>query len=211
MVLWAVSAASVLLACSRPTRLIPAAEPAPAPLQVTSDETGTISVIAFTTSVAPDRGLGGHFDDDGPLKVKEHVYRMVPWTADHRCAVRRTLLAVLQDAGYSAYQGPGCHRPEGLNMGPTRTDFMLAGRLDELTANSYSDPMRMDVEVVVSWELYESDGEKSRFRETTYGSVSQSGTAPFLLGAAMHEAVRESLRRLLANPEFVQVLASQDP
>ncbi len=163
-----------------------------------------VAVVAFTTSIAPGTKLGGNFDDSGAIRFRESDNRMFVWGRDHECIVRDAILPILElEAGLVAIPSPGCWPGVGR---PKGADARLAGRLEELTLNSFADPGRVDVEVVVAWEL---DFEGGRvYRKSAYGFTSLEMGPAALFGGALELAVGESLRRVLADDEFARALAS---
>lgn len=201
---------ATLAACGAPPRRIAdEPRPAPRPPRVTGlieGQAPVVAVVAFTTGIAPGTKLGGNFDDSGALRFRESDNRMFVWGRDHECLVRDAILPILElEAGLVAIPSPGCWPGVGE---PEGADARLGGRLEELTLNSFADPGRVDVEVVVAWELFDFEG-GSVYRKSAYGFTSLEMGPAVLFGGALELAVGESLRRVLADDGFARALASR--
>ncbi len=160
-------------------------------------------MVAFTTTIAPGTNLGGNFDDDGIFRIRESDNRMSVWGREQECLIRDAILPVLeQEAGLVALPGPGCWPGEDELEG---ADALLAGRLTDLTLNTFADPGRVDVEVVVEWELYDREAE-SVYKKGAYGFTSLEIEPAVIFGGAFELAVGESLLRVLAEAEFARTL-----
>ncbi len=198
---------ATLSACGAPPRRIAdQPRPAPRPPRVTrlvEGQAPVVAVVAFTTTIAPGTKLGGNFDDDGAFRIRESDNRMFVWGRDHECIVRDAILPILeQEAGLVALPGPGCWQGIGEPEGAVG---LLAGRLEDLTLNSFADPGRVDVEVMVAWELFDLQG-ASVYRNSAYGFTSLEMGPAVLFGGAVELAVGESLRRVLADGRFARTL-----
>lgn len=189
-----------------PQRLVSQPTLASRPPRLGRDNARILEVVAFTTSIAPGTSLGGQFDDDGGFKMRIHTHRMFPWSIDHECAFRDALIPVLEEAGFVAVGAPDCWVSEDES---TLTDrLLIAARLDEFTLNTFCDPGRVDVEVMVFWELLDGASSRVLYESSTYGFASTEGVPALMLGGTAFEAAAESLRRVLADPEFAHALTS---
>lgn len=199
----------VLIACGAPPRRL-ADEPRPAPRVHSVSgrpeaRPPVVAVIAFTTTIAPGRKLGGNFDDDGLFRIRESDNRMFVWGHDHECVLLDEILAVLErEAGFVALPSPDCWTGVGE---PTDAEARLGGTLEDLTLNSFADPGRVDLEVMIVWELFDSEG-GIVFRKSAYGFTSLEMGQAAMFGGAVALAVAESLRRALADDEFARALAT---
>lgn len=198
-----------LSACGAPPRRL-ADEPSPAPRvpfvsRGSEGQPPVVAVVAFTTTIAPGTNLGGNFDDDGTFRMRESDNRMFIWGQAHECLLSDEVLSVLeQEAGFVALPSPDCWPGVGE---PDSTATVLTGTLEDLTLNSFADPGRVDVEVMVVWELYDPAGARV-FRKSTYGFTSLEIGEAILFGGTVRLAVGESLRRLLTDEEFGGALQS---
>jgi hypothetical protein len=200
---------AVLSACGAPPRRL-ADEPRPAPHvpRVSSRaeaQPPVVAVVAFTTTIAPGTNLGGNFDDDGVFRMRESDNRMFVWGHGHECILSDEILLILeQEAGLVALPSPDCWPGVGE---PESADALLGATLEDLTLNSFADPGRVDVEVMVAWELFDSAG-RSVFRKSAYGFTSLEIGPAVMFGGAVGLAVGESLRRVLADDEFARALGT---
>lgn len=198
---------SLLAACGAPPRRL-ANEPRPAPRVRSSSmrseaETPVVAVVAFHTMIAPGANLGGNFDDDGLFRIRESDNRMFVWGHDQECVLMDEILSILeQEAGFVALPTRDCWPGIGELED---ADALLAGTLDDLTLNSFADPGRVDVEVIVAWELSDREGQ-AVFRKSTYGFTSLDLGSAVMFGGTVGLAVAESLRRLVAEDDFVRAL-----
>jgi hypothetical protein len=162
-------------------------------------------VVAFTTTIAPGTNLGGNFDDDGAFRMRESDNRMFVWGHAYECILNDEVLSILeQEAGFVALPSPDCWPGVGE---PEGNDALLTGTLEDLTLNSFADPGRVDVEVMVVWELSDPAG-VSLVRKSAYGFTSLEIGPAVLFGGTVGLAVGESLRRVLADEEFAQALGA---
>lgn len=197
----------VLSACGAPPRRL-ADEPRPAPY-VRRISPGAearppvIAVVPFTTTIAPGTNLGGNFDDDGVLKMRQNDNRMIVWEHARGCALSDEIMSILEfEAGVAALPSPNCWPGVAESEHP---HAVLAGTLEDLTLNSFADPGRVDVEVMVVWELFDRAGE-CVYRASAYGFMSLEIAPAVLSGGAVELAVGESLRRVLVDDDFAQAL-----
>lgn len=197
------------IACGAPPRRL-ADEPSPAPRvprvsMRPEAEPPVVAAVAFTTMIAPGAKLGGNFDDEGFFRMRESDNRMFVWRHDQECILLDEILSTLeQEAGFVALPSPDCWPGVGE---PDDADARLSGTIEDLTLNTFADPGRVDVEVMVVWELVNREG-KSVFRKSTYGFTSLEIGPAVMFGGTVGLAVAESLRRVLTDDEFVQALAA---
>jgi hypothetical protein len=198
-----------LSACGAPPRRL-TDEPRPAPRvspfsRAAQAQPPVIAVVAFTTSIPPGTNLGGNFDDDGIFRMRESDNRMFVWGHDHECIFSDVVLMILeQEAGVVAVPSPNCWPGVGE---PESADVLLSGTLEDLTLNSFADPGRVDVEVMVAWELLDPTG-GSVLRKNAYGFTSLEIGPAVMFGGAVDLAVGESLRRFMAEDEFARALGA---
>lgn len=196
---------AVLSACAAPQRLDEEPHPAPRVARVwhADVQPPVVAIVAFTTSIAPGKTLGGNFDDDGSFRVQGSENHMFVWEHEHECILSDAVLSILeQEAGLVAHPSPECWADAGE---PEAADALLSGTLEDLTLNSFADPGRVDVEVMVAWQLFDRGGE-SIFRKSTYGFTSMEIEPAVMFGGAVGLAVAESLRRVLADEDLAEAL-----
>ncbi len=194
---------AILSACGAPPlRLLPyPAPPAPIPISVNGSQVGGIAVVTVTTSLAPGTLIGGNFYDQGRLKLND--IQMFVWQPRHECELREVITPVLDMTGYNTLRGPGCSIFGNVEDQSASADVLLGGSIDDLTWNSFHRPARADVEVVITWELLSRRDRRVVYKERSYGAGSAAGAPEAVFEQAFHDALRESIRRVLADTDFV--------
>jgi len=196
---------TILSACGAPplrltTSPVP---PAPNPISVDGSQVGLIAVVPLTTSLAPGTALGGNFDDDTALRIRESDNLMFVWQPSYECELREVVTPVLKMAGYKTLRGPGCSVFGNVEDESASADVLLGGSIDNFTWNTFNRPGRADVEVFITWELLSRRDRRVLYKEGSYGAGSVAGAPTVISGQALHDAMRESIRRILADADFV--------
>lgn len=167
----------------------------------------TIEVTRLRSGVLPGVIIGGHYE--GILKLLQERYTATG-ELDERLeeAARHLIEDELSQAGYSVARSPySSVFEEQLSEGAEPSRFLLGGTITQAKLNSYSSLWgdRTEDARTIRWEVFDRDVGRVIYRRETAGQAEAEGIRN---PAANYEAIRISLKSLLAESDWAEILAN---
>lgn len=172
-----------------------------------------IGVANIRSGLLPGVVIGGHHE--GILKIVQQRYT-ASGVLDERLesAARQAIEDELVAAGYNvALSEPHSVFGEQLLEDPEPARFLVGGTITEVSLNSYSflNSSKTEDQRKIRWEVLDRDTSKVIARYETTGQATTVGVEN---PAATYEAIRDSFKALLHQPDFtdkLQQAASAQP
>ena len=174
--------------------------------QLSANSLATIEFARIRSGVLPGVVIGGHYS--GFLKLLQQRYTATGELDDRFTdSVRYLIEDELNQAGLNVLRSHSSSIFDEASDGLEPGRFLLGGTITQARLNSYSSWLG-DVtqdERTIRWEVFDRDRAKVIYRQETTGASQAEGIEN---PAATYDAIRSSVRQLLDQAEFNQILQS---
>lgn len=164
----------------------------------------TVEVVRMRSGVLPGVVVGGHYE--GMLRLLRQRYTSSGALPEQlETAIRHLAEDELKQAGYGVLSSAESLFEEPLMENPEPARFLLGGTITHIKLNSYTSLWgdRTTDERTIRWEVFDREAGKVIHRQESSGFAEAEGIDN---PSATYDAVRTSLRAVLAAPTLVDLL-----